>query len=311
MGTNTLAAKATGNSVAATDPNQFRTAFIGDLIPRTSDGSASNDSGALGSTTYMWSDLFLASGGVINFNNGNVTITHSADSLVCTAITTFSNTTDTSDGTTNGALKTSGGMYIAKDVYIDGGELKLNSTSEATLSIASDTDNNGTTDVTLAFYINGPGTTGTKVGHIRYDESDNQFSLGYGDNDHLSFNSTGEAIFSGDITQSTSAKQVSNRNAEVVATGTISIDLTYSPGPLFNGLLYVSVKVGAAQWQLDILHISGRAGGNFQQTVIATDVVGAGANYTITNPSTNIITLTNNEASSVSVTLTWIGNCQS
>jgi len=40
------------------------------LTPGTSDGTA------LGTTSLMWSDLFLASGGVMNFNNGNVTITH-------------------------------------------------------------------------------------------------------------------------------------------------------------------------------------------------------------------------------------------
>jgi len=40
-----------------------------------------NDGTALGTTTLMWSDLFLASGGVINFNNGNMTITHSAGNL--------------------------------------------------------------------------------------------------------------------------------------------------------------------------------------------------------------------------------------
>lgn len=40
-----------------------------------------SDSGALGSTTKMWGDLFLASGAVINFNNGDVTITHSSDAL--------------------------------------------------------------------------------------------------------------------------------------------------------------------------------------------------------------------------------------
>jgi hypothetical protein len=42
---------------------------------------SSNDAAALGSTTLMWSDLFLASGAVINFNNGDVTITHSSDLL--------------------------------------------------------------------------------------------------------------------------------------------------------------------------------------------------------------------------------------
>lgn len=36
---------------------------------------------ALGSTSKMWSDLFLASGAVINFNAGDVTLTHSSNTL--------------------------------------------------------------------------------------------------------------------------------------------------------------------------------------------------------------------------------------
>lgn len=42
---------------------------------------ATNDAAALGSATLMWSDLFLASGGVINWNNGDVLATHSANTL--------------------------------------------------------------------------------------------------------------------------------------------------------------------------------------------------------------------------------------
>ena len=42
---------------------------------------ASSDGAALGSGTVMWSDLFLASGGIINWNNGDVTATHSANTL--------------------------------------------------------------------------------------------------------------------------------------------------------------------------------------------------------------------------------------
>ena len=45
------------------------------LLPTTT------DSAAIGSATLMWSDLFLASGGVVNFNNGNVTLTHAAGKL--------------------------------------------------------------------------------------------------------------------------------------------------------------------------------------------------------------------------------------
>jgi hypothetical protein len=44
-------------------------------VPQTNDGAA------LGTTTLQWSDLFLASGGVVNWANGDVTITHAADTL--------------------------------------------------------------------------------------------------------------------------------------------------------------------------------------------------------------------------------------
>ena len=45
------------------------------LTPGTSDGTA------LGTTSLMWSDLFLADGSVINFKDGDVTLTHSLNTL--------------------------------------------------------------------------------------------------------------------------------------------------------------------------------------------------------------------------------------
>lgn len=44
-------------------------------LPSTDDGAA------LGSTSFKWSDLWLASGAVINWNAGDVTLTHSADQM--------------------------------------------------------------------------------------------------------------------------------------------------------------------------------------------------------------------------------------
>jgi hypothetical protein len=41
----------------------------------------SNDGAALGTTSLQFSDVFLASGAVINFNNGDVTITHASNLL--------------------------------------------------------------------------------------------------------------------------------------------------------------------------------------------------------------------------------------
>jgi hypothetical protein len=56
--------KVQGTGITIDDSNNLK--------PTASDG------GALGTSALMWSDLFLASGGVINANNGNATITHSA-----------------------------------------------------------------------------------------------------------------------------------------------------------------------------------------------------------------------------------------
>lgn len=49
--------------------------FAAEITPASSDGAA------LGTTALMWSDLFLASGAVINFNNGDVTLTHASNAL--------------------------------------------------------------------------------------------------------------------------------------------------------------------------------------------------------------------------------------
>ncbi len=51
------------------------------LLTSTNLTPAGNDGNALGSATVSWADLFLASGGVVNFNNGNMTLTHAAGSL--------------------------------------------------------------------------------------------------------------------------------------------------------------------------------------------------------------------------------------
>jgi hypothetical protein len=49
--------------------------FDDQLQPTTNDGAE------LGSASLAWSDLFLASGAVVNFNNGDVTMTHSVNAL--------------------------------------------------------------------------------------------------------------------------------------------------------------------------------------------------------------------------------------
>ena len=65
----------TGSPRVYWDESEDGYAFTNKLVPFT------NDLTSLGSSNLKWSDLFLASGAVINFNNGDVTLTHSAGLL--------------------------------------------------------------------------------------------------------------------------------------------------------------------------------------------------------------------------------------
>jgi len=70
---------------------------------------SANDAAALGASGTAWADLFLASGGVINWNAGNYTLTHSAGALAASG--TFSATSITASAALSGA--TAAGSMIA------------------------------------------------------------------------------------------------------------------------------------------------------------------------------------------------------
>ncbi len=76
----------------------------GNIIPITTDG------GSLGSAGLNWSDLFLDSGAVINFDNGNVTLTHEDGKLVTTGDVSGSSATTGSFGR----------LELARDAVIQG-----------------------------------------------------------------------------------------------------------------------------------------------------------------------------------------------
>lgn len=101
----TAAMVTVGASTMVLNNRSFTTNKInGTLSPLASDG------GALGTTSLMWSDLFLASGGVINFNNGDVTLTHAADTLTIAGGTVVLPTT-----TAGGVITLSENSSIALD----------------------------------------------------------------------------------------------------------------------------------------------------------------------------------------------------
>lgn len=71
------------------------------LLSTTTLTPGSNDGLALGSGSVSWSDLFLASGGVVDWANGNVKLTHATGNLQLTANNLFLNGTSSINSTTN------------------------------------------------------------------------------------------------------------------------------------------------------------------------------------------------------------------
>ena len=108
-----------------------------ELSPNTSDGIA------LGTGSKMWSDLFLASGGVMNFNNGNVTLTHSADTLtVVGATVAFTASTAVTVSNDLKLVSDSAVLGFGADndttlTHTDGTGLTLNSTNKLTFGDAA------------------------------------------------------------------------------------------------------------------------------------------------------------------------------
>ena len=86
---------------------------------------SANDGAPLGSASVSWSDLFLASGAVINFNNSNVLLTHTANSLALTGVGTNGFSID-------GALKVLGGYGTTNG----SGNLAIGSTNTGTNNIS-------------------------------------------------------------------------------------------------------------------------------------------------------------------------------
>lgn len=68
-----------------------------------------SDGTALGTSSLMWSDLFLASGGVLNFNNGNLTVTHGTGALTFSASALSLYLTDTAVANATFRLMTQAG----------------------------------------------------------------------------------------------------------------------------------------------------------------------------------------------------------
>lgn len=120
-------------TAGAAAAEKFRVTSTGNVVP------GSNDGGSIGISGTAYSDLFLASGGVISWNAGNSTITHSAGVLtVATTTMAYGATAQTGSGsltyTGGGSLTgTWSNLGTVTTVDINGGT--IDGTTQATGTI--------------------------------------------------------------------------------------------------------------------------------------------------------------------------------
>lgn len=169
----------TGSLVFATAPT-FATSITTPSVLATA-----NDSGALGASGTAFSDLFLASGGVINWNAGDVTITHSANTLSFAGATSGYRFDDellpsTNDGAALGAATTLewSDLFLASGAVIGFGSLDVTLTHSANLLTLGGGDLAlGVNNLTMTGSIGATGARVTK-GWFTDVESTNMYTVG-------------------------------------------------------------------------------------------------------------------------------------
>jgi hypothetical protein len=120
---------ATDNALARFDTTtgkllQNSTVSLGDSGPLA---PVTTDTVSLGSTTLMWSDLFLASGGVVNWNNGDVTITHSSNQLAFAgASTSYSFDANIVPASSDGAALGTSSLMFSDAFFASGAVINFN-----------------------------------------------------------------------------------------------------------------------------------------------------------------------------------------
>lgn len=137
----------------ATDKMSFKSGDTTRLELETALQPAVSDALALGTTSKMWSDAFLASGAVVNFNNGNLTMTHSAGAMAATGVWTFASATATPAGGST-AARLLFGTTAGFGIYYGSGAPSV-SAGQGSIYLRSDGSSTST-----RLYVNTDGSTG-------------------------------------------------------------------------------------------------------------------------------------------------------
>ena len=167
------------------------------LAPSTNDGSI------LGSASLGWSDLFLASGAVINFNNSDVTMTHSSNQL-----------------------EVNGGNFVVQS-NIECNDLDIGGTATGDGSGLTDLNGSQITTGTIAaarvatLNQNTTGNAGTVTNGV-YTTGDQSIA------GNKTF--SGNTSFSGPISQSNTTQSTNNSTGAIKTLGGVGIAKTLNVG---------------------------------------------------------------------------------
>jgi len=102
------------------------------ITPKTNNGAA------LGTTALQFSDLFLAEGGVINFDNGDLTLTQTGDALVLGGDGTPKLTATLTNALSKAVNSGLGGTTYDASAAVSDWKLDMNSLSAAAVDVALD-----------------------------------------------------------------------------------------------------------------------------------------------------------------------------
>ena len=214
----------------------------GTIEPVTSDDIA------LGTTSKMFSDVFLGSGGVINFNNGDMSIVHSSNKLVI-------------DG---GELRVAGLISGSTALWIGGGSSYMSSSAgslKLTGNISASTADLGG-NITSKGTISGSSVYGTTIGQNRVDglktitieansiinqdvSTDADATLGTLAVGNVTSTGTvtGSAVYGTTIGQNTTGGL---KTLSIESNSTINQDVTTDATPTFNGVTSTGTVSGSA-----------------------------------------------------------------
>lgn len=143
---------------------------------------SADDAAALGASGTAWADLFIASGGVINFNAGDVTITHSNNTLSFNSATTgyLFGQGPVRPSTDNAVSLGTSAAGFADLFLAAGGEIRLNNVQ--LLDTVGGLSTQTATAAAIAAVGNAINTANKRAGKIIYDTTNNRLMVASGAN---------------------------------------------------------------------------------------------------------------------------------